>query len=175
MIEKAVFQIVGYKNSGKTTLICKLIEQLKYKGIRVGVIKHDAHDFELDPSETDTWKQRKAGADVVANTSASRTAIIKEYPSGLSELIDQLQEVDLILVEGFKFEGYAKLVMIRDESDWELIDMLDNVKIAAIGPNVQKLDLKHIPVCSIQNDAFVLQFILNLYAKKRIIGKRTPE
>jgi molybdopterin-guanine dinucleotide biosynthesis protein B len=126
-----VFQIVGYKNTGKTTLICRLIEMLAGKGIRVGVVKHDAHDFDMDHLGTDTWKHRKAGAKTVAITSEHRTAIIREKSTPLYELISQFNDVDVILVEGYKFENFPKILIIRTEKDIELMDQIQNVKAVA--------------------------------------------
>lgn len=126
-----VFQIVGYKNTGKTTLICKLIEMLTEQGIRVGVVKHDAHEFDTDHPGTDTWKQRKAGAQVVAIASGYRTAIIKESSTSLHDLITQINDVDIILVEGYKFENHPKILMIRTEEDLELLNQINNVKAVA--------------------------------------------
>src|SRR5690554_5145926 len=118
-----VFQIVGYKNSGKTRLICRLIELLVEKGIRVGVVKHDgAHEFELDHPNTDTWKHRKAGAQVIAITSEHRSAIIKEQSARLEEVIAQVRDdVDLILVEGYKKEHYPKLLIVNANEDLDLL------------------------------------------------------
>src|SRR5690554_1249424 len=110
---KLIYQIVGYKNSGKTTLICKLIEWFTANEFRVGTIKHDAHNFNMDTSGTDTYRHREAGAQIIAITSDYRTAIVQESPASLDQLIEQMVDVDMILVEGFKQENYPKIVMIR--------------------------------------------------------------
>ncbi|WP_409342992.1 molybdopterin-guanine dinucleotide biosynthesis protein B [Paenibacillus sp. MBLB4367] len=117
-----VFQVVGYKNTGKTTLICRLIEAFKAGGYRVGTIKHDGHDFRMDTPGTDTWKQRAAGADMVAITSAYQTAMIRSGPAELQELIDRMREADVILVEGFKAEHYPKIVLLKEPAHLELLD-----------------------------------------------------
>ncbi|MFY0543629.1 molybdopterin-guanine dinucleotide biosynthesis protein B [Brevibacillus sp. H7] len=125
-----VVQFVGYSNSGKTTLLAKLIPGLEREGIRVGVIKHDGgHDFEWDQPGKDTYRFREAGASIVAIQSATKTAMVEQRPVPLQQLVKRMGEAgaDLVLVEGFKREGYPKLVMLRDPSDAELLDTLSDV------------------------------------------------
>ncbi|WP_019910778.1 molybdopterin-guanine dinucleotide biosynthesis protein B [Paenibacillus sp. HW567] len=127
----AVCQIVGYKNSGKTTLICGLIPLLRRKGCTVAVIKHDGHDFDMDHEGTDTWKQRQAGASAVAITSGKRTATIEERASSLAELIAAFADYDYVLVEGFKQEPYPKIGLIRREADVSLLNEVSNLSAIA--------------------------------------------
>ncbi|MFS0723524.1 molybdopterin-guanine dinucleotide biosynthesis protein B [Paenibacillus sp. 1P07SE] len=116
-----VVQIVGYKNAGKTTLLCKLLRHLKASGLRVGTVKHDGHDFELDHPGTDTWKHQEAGADAVAITSARQTAWIRKQPSELADLLAGMTDMDVVLVEGFKRANHPKLVMLRGPDDAVLL------------------------------------------------------
>lgn len=148
-----IFQIVGYKNSGKTTLVCKLVDYFKGKGLCVGTIKHDGHDFEIDREGTDTWKHRQAGADGVAIASANRTAWIEEKGASLDELLKLFDErYDLILVEGFKHAGYPKLVVIRDSTDLLLARQLTNV-VGVVGhlKEGDRENLHSLP-CAAQDD-----------------------
>ena len=121
MKEKFILQVVGYKNSGKTTTSCKLIESFVKLGWKVGSIKHDAHTFEVDYPGKDTWLHREAGASVVAITSQQKTAIMEQRSTPLGELIERMQGVDIIIVEGYKFEHYPKVVLLRKEEDIPLI------------------------------------------------------
>lgn len=121
-----VLQIIGYKNSGKTTLITELIRRLKQAGYSVGTVKHDAHQFQMDYPGTDTWKHQEAGADVTAISSSNRSAILRNYPESLSMLLRQMSEVHIVLVEGFKQESYPKLVLLRTSEDFELLQMVSN-------------------------------------------------
>lgn len=130
--QPAVLQIVGYKNTGKTTLICALIPLLQQKGYTVAVIKHDAHSFEIDHEGTDTFRQRAAGASAVAITGGARTVQIEEHGSSLAELIASFASYDFILVEGFKNEVYPKIVLIKQEEDLKLLKELNNVWAAAV-------------------------------------------
>ncbi|GED68475.1 molybdopterin-guanine dinucleotide biosynthesis protein MobB [Brevibacillus reuszeri] len=137
-----VVQLVGYSNSGKTTLLTKLIPLLEQAGVRVGVIKHDGgHDFEWDQPGKDTWRYREAGASLVAITSQTKTAIIEQRPTSLSVLVERLAQAgaDLILVEGFKRESYPKLVLLRKPEDQELLDFVTHVRgIVSWGEVVEK-------------------------------------
>lgn len=118
-----VIQIVGYKNSGKTTLLCALIGRFRADGLNVAAIKHDAHDFTLDAPGTDTWKLARAGAEFVAIASPHRAAWMMSRPAELDEMIGWAGHADLILVEGFKQAPYPKLILLRNSGDLPLLDL----------------------------------------------------
>ncbi|WP_178019278.1 molybdopterin-guanine dinucleotide biosynthesis protein B [uncultured Paenibacillus sp.] len=122
-----VIQIVGYKNSGKTTLITRLAKLFNGMNLRVAVIKHDLHGFDADREGTDSFRHREAGAAAAAVTSPWRTAIFEERETSLAELIEHFAGYDLILVEGFKQETYPKMVMLRSAEDEPLIRELSRV------------------------------------------------
>ncbi|USB31585.1 molybdopterin-guanine dinucleotide biosynthesis protein B [Paenibacillus sp. YPG26] len=131
-----VFQIVGYKNTGKTHLVSRLTSYFTAKGLRVAVIKHDLHEFEMDKEGTDTYQHTAAGAAAVAITSPTRTAVLEEKGTALSDLIARFAEYDLVLVEGFKQEAYPKLLILRNEKDLQLLSELTNVKKVAVWPEL---------------------------------------
>jgi molybdopterin-guanine dinucleotide biosynthesis adapter protein len=116
-----VIQVVGYKNSGKTTVTCKMIRGLSNKGWKVGSIKHDAHDFEVDYPGKDTWQHREAGAIVTAINSRDKTAIMEQRGTTLQALIERIHGVDVVMVEGYKFESYPKIVILKQERDISLL------------------------------------------------------
>ena len=104
-----VFAISGYKNSGKTTLITKLIPELTKKGYRVATIKHDGHDFESDVPGTDSYRHQKAGAYGTAVFSGNRLMIMKETTEADEKcLMQAFPEADIILLEGLKNSDYPK-------------------------------------------------------------------
>ncbi|GAA0379563.1 molybdopterin-guanine dinucleotide biosynthesis protein B [Paenibacillus motobuensis] len=132
MNKPPVIQIVGYKDSGKTTLIGRLLPLFSGMNLRVAMIKHDAHGFEIDHSGTDTYAYRQHGAVAIAITSPYRTALIEEQETPLKELIERFGGYDLILVEGYKQEAYPKIVMLRSGEDRILLQELNQVKACVV-------------------------------------------
>ena len=111
-----VISFVGYSNSGKTTFLVKVIAELKKRGYRIGVIKHDGHEFEIDHEGTDTWRHRRAGADVVCISNNRQIAIMQTpvKPPILDDMISLIHDVDFILTEGFKQENKLQI-----EVNWQ--------------------------------------------------------
>ncbi len=130
-----VIQVVGYKKTGKTTMVCRLTELLKQAGFTVGTIKHDAHEFEMDKPATDTWLHQSAGADVTAIVSSTRTAILKKKPDSLETLLSGMDSCHYVIVEGFKQADYPKLVMLRREEDASLVLALSNPLAFIVWPD----------------------------------------
>lgn len=108
-----VFAVSGYKNSGKTTMICRLIPVLKQRGYRVAVIKHDGHDFVGDVPGTDSFRHRQAGACGCAVFSQKRILITREIEEedelpNEKMLFKAFPGADIILLEGMKDSSYPK-------------------------------------------------------------------
>lgn len=121
-MKQYVLAISGVKNSGKTTLITKLLPELKKRGLRVAVIKHDGHDFEPDVPGTDSWKYAQAGADGTCVFSAGKYMVIKYAPApSVEELVGAFPEVDVILLEGFKYSEYPKIEVVRKGNSSESV------------------------------------------------------
>ena len=116
-----VVGFAGYSGSGKTTLVEKLIPALKLRGLRVSVVKHAHHRFDIDQPGKDTHRHREAGAFEVVVASQNRLALMREFerPSQLTvhQLIAELYEgVDWVLVEGFKHSDLLKIEVWRSSS-----------------------------------------------------------
>jgi formylmethanofuran dehydrogenase subunit E len=110
--------IVGNKNSGKTTLIERLLPELTARGRKVATIKHDAHDFEIDLPGKDTWRHRQAGSGTTVIASSSKVAMVRlvdrEEPlEGLLRLVDR--SYDLVLIEGLRRSPLPKIIVYRPE------------------------------------------------------------
>ncbi|NMO95905.1 molybdopterin-guanine dinucleotide biosynthesis protein B [Paenibacillus lemnae] len=138
MNAKQIWQITGYKNSGKTTLITALLPMFKGEGKLVGVIKHDAHDFVMDHPGSDTFRFTESGADLTIITSAHRTAVLKPKPMSLDDILAETGPLDWTLVEGFKQEKYPKLLMLRDFDDTVLYDELITIRAVILHPDMLK-------------------------------------
>ena len=112
-----VFGIAGYSGSGKTTLLEKLIPCLTRQGLRVSIIKHAHHGFDIDRPGKDSYRHREAGAAEVMLACGDRWALMHERRSeeevGLTELLAKLSPCDLVLIEGFKQEPVPKLEVHR--------------------------------------------------------------
>ena len=116
-----VFGIVGWKNSGKTYFAQQIISILSLQNIRVASIKHAHHDFDIDRPKTDSYLLRKAGSQQVIISSAKRWAKIYELKDSsekkLNELINELENPEVVIVEGFKNENHPKIEIIKDAND----------------------------------------------------------
>jgi len=133
-----IFSIVGKNsNTGKTTVLCNIIQELKKRGYKVATIKHDVHGFDIDHPGKDTWKHGQAGSDIVMISSPEKFAMIekveKEYT--LDEVISKITNVDIIITEGYKRENKPKLEVFRTEAaecllceDHELFGLVTDVQ-----------------------------------------------
>ena len=110
-----IITFVGKAGTGKTTLLEQLIPMLKARGLRLAVLKHDAHHFEMDKPGKDTYRFTAAGADVVTISNAEKFAMIEQPPEELSlrDIISRLPQVDLVLTEGYKKSRYPKIEIHR--------------------------------------------------------------
>lgn len=129
-----IVSIVGNSDSGKTTLIERLIPVLKARGLRVGTIKHDVHGFQMDHEGKDTWRHQRAGADAVCISSPEKLALIRKVEAEYS--LDRLEAevlrsgLDLILTEGYRGEDRPKVEVFRSETCEEPICAGDPTLIA---------------------------------------------
>jgi len=106
-----MISIVGKRGTGKTSLLEKLIPELKSRGYLVAAIKHDAHSFEIDKPGKTTWRYAEAGADVVAISSATKMAYIakREEEMSLDELGAMMSFIDIVLTDGFSGQNKPKI------------------------------------------------------------------
>ena len=116
-----VFGITGWKNSGKTTLVARLVSELRARGLKVGVIKHAHHAFDIDHPGRDSHTIREAGANEVAVVSARRWALVHELRDSepeprLEDMLERLAGNDIVLVEGFKGSSHPKLEVRSPEA-----------------------------------------------------------
>jgi len=134
MIKKTpIVCIVGKSESGKTTLIEKLIPELKKRGYRIGSIKHSCQKFDIDKKGKDSWRHRKAGADIVVIASTDKIAMIKDNDcKSLDCLKKYFNGVDLVIAEGFNKENIPKIEIIRAATRKEPLCLGDSKLIAVV-------------------------------------------
>ena len=160
MERKRIFAISGVKNSGKTTLICRLLEIFKDKGLKVAVLKHDGHDFVPDVLQS--------GAYGTAVFSAGKYMLVKQQPQiSEKELAEFFPEADLILLEGFKYSTYPKIEIIRKGNSAESV--CNPKKLMAIATNLDAEErdalsvLENVPFFELDNAECIAEFILSDY------------
>jgi len=181
--DKPVLGFAAYSGTGKTTLLVKLLPLMKLQGLRVAMIKQTHHDFEIDKPGKDSYELRKAGADQVLLASDRRSALITEYEEdsakpGLPELVCELDldNIDLVLVEGFKHLPFAKIELHRISQaqgnklyDRELMFPHDKSVIAVAAD--ADIDTGDLPLLNINQAEEVAGFInrwLNLQGKNNV-------
>jgi molybdopterin-guanine dinucleotide biosynthesis protein B len=112
-----VIGLAGWSGAGKTTLLSRIIPHLLGQGLRVSVIKHAHHSFDVDVPGKDSWVHRQSGAEEVLVSSAKRWALMHELRGAaeplLPELLAKMSPVDLVVVEGFKSEPHRKIEVHR--------------------------------------------------------------
>ncbi|MFZ2950517.1 MAG: molybdopterin-guanine dinucleotide biosynthesis protein B [Desulfuromonadaceae bacterium] len=161
MIAKAV-SFVAKSGTGKTTLLEKVIAELKQRGYRIGVVKHDAHRFEIDHPGKDSHRLTAAGADTMLIASPEKLAVVKQHAESppIEELIaTYFSDVDLILTEGFKKSGLPKIEVHRRERSATLIcrgEENDPSLIAVASDEPLELD---VPVLDLNNPSQVADFV----------------
>ena len=120
-----VIGLAGWSGAGKTTLLARVIPHLREQGLRVSVIKHAHHKFDVDTPGKDSWRHREAGAEEVLVSSGMRWALMHElrgaHEPRLPELLAKLSRVDLVIVEGYKSEPHRKIEVYRADNGKPLL------------------------------------------------------
>ena len=155
----------GYSGSGKTTLVEQLIVRLKRAGLRVSVVKHAHHDFDIDHEGKDSWRHRQAGAGEVVIASSRRMAKMREFEPGTApnvhSLIAELNDCDWVLVEGFKRAELAKIEVWRASNGKPAL-YLDDRHVLAICTDVaaQLPQPTQLPVLDLNDPDAVAEFLV---------------
>ena len=171
-----VFGVTGWKNSGKTSLVTRLVDAFAERGLRVSTIKHAHHAFDIDTPETDSFRHRQAGASEVLIVSGHRWALMHELRGTpeppMTAMLERLSPCDLILVEGYKREGHPKIEVRRKGSGRDAPLAPDDPTIVAIAAD-HATDTGALPLFDLNDTAGIVDFIadhLGLSGSRRVVG-----
>lgn len=160
-----IVSVVGKSGSGKTVLICGLLPELKKRGYRVGTIKHDVHGFDIDIPGKDSWKHAQAGADTVVISSPWKVAKIEKVDRDLSldEVIARIDNVDLIISEGYKGNDKPKIEVFRSTVHREPLCRKEDNLLAIVSDVKPGLG---VPVFALDDYGAIVDFIEETVLKK---------
>lgn len=159
-----ILGFAAFSGTGKTTLLTRLLPLLHARGIRIGMIKHAHHEFDIDKPGKDSYELRKAGAQQMLVASSRRWALMVETPdqpeADLASLIARLDQanLDLILVEGFRHEALPKIELHRPSLQQPLL-CLQDPHIIAIATDAALPVTVTIPVLDLNDPAAIADFI----------------
>ena len=159
-----VLAIAAWSGTGKTTLLKKLIPALCAKGKRPGLIKHTHHNMDVDKPGKDSFELRKAGAAQTMVASRQRWALMTETPDeaplDLAYLVSRMDHstLDLVLVEGFKHEEFAKILLFRSDAGHEVHELTLDEHVIAVASDVA-LSLE-VPVLDLNDVDGIAEFIV---------------
>ena len=157
-----IYGVVGYKNAGKTGLMERLVAEITSRGFSVSTLKHAHHSFDVDHPGKDSYRHRHAGAHQVLLSSRARWALMTELRDSdelpLSDLLGQLDPVDLILVEGYKRDTHPKIEAYRAETNHPILARNDPT-VRAVASDCA-MDITQ-PVFDLDNTTAIADFILS--------------
>ncbi|MCV0396644.1 MAG: molybdopterin-guanine dinucleotide biosynthesis protein B [Rhizobiaceae bacterium] len=162
MSGQRVLGVTGWKNSGKTTLVERLVVELTRRGWRVSTVKHAHHEFDIDRDGTDSHRHRLAGASEVAVVSSRRWALMHELRDedepDLTAILARLSPCDLVIVEGYKREPHPKIEVRR-------VAAKDRTPLADTDPAIVAIAADHdvgdtrLPVFALDDIAAIADFV----------------
>ena len=168
---RPIFGVIGWKNSGKTTLMANLIGEFARRGFAVSVIKHAHVNFDLDHPGRDSFKMREAGARQVMLSSPRRFALMREMGDlpemSLQDLIPHAGPCDLILIEGYKSEDYPKIEIRRDGAASRDPLAAEVPGVAAIASDRPQDETDSLPIFQADDTARIVDFIIETVGLKR--------
>lgn len=158
-----VIGFAGWSGSGKTTLVEQVIGVLSSRGLKVSLVKHAHHSFDIDHRGKDSWRHRQAGCSEVIVSSRNRWSLIRELrnepEASLDELLSHLSACDIALVEGFKRAPIAKIEVYR-EGACESLLFPDDDHIVAVATDRADLATGGLPVLDINRAEDVADFVV---------------
>lgn len=178
-----IVSIVGRSDSGKTTLLEKVVAELTRRGYRVGTVKHDVHGFDIDKEGKDSWRHKKAGARTVVISSPNKVAMVRDVDTEI-ELdrirFDFMEDVDIIITEGYKRAMNPKIEVVRKAEATKPICSKDEQLIAVATDAEVDID---VPCFDLNDTEGISNFLEETFLKEKegerncllmVNGKRVP-
>jgi molybdopterin-guanine dinucleotide biosynthesis adapter protein len=164
-VPQPVFGFAGYSGSGKTTLIEQLIPLFVAKGLRISLIKHAHHSFDIDKPGKDSYRHREAGASEVLISSGQRWVLMHELRGDqepdLGAQIQQLSSCDLVLIEGYKRAEIPKIEIYRASVGKPLLHPQDPHIVALASDSADPANANGLPILDLNNTGAIASFILS--------------
>ena len=162
-----IVSIVGKSNSGKTTLLEKVISDLVGRGYRVATIKHNKHGFNIDHEGKDSYRHKKAGARTTVVTSPHQLALVTDvdHDHSFDEIRDKfIRDADIVLTEGFKVNDYPKIEVYRSELKRDLISKKEDGLIAVAADARLKVG---VPCFDLNDTKMIADFIEETFLSRQ--------
>jgi molybdopterin-guanine dinucleotide biosynthesis protein B len=177
-----IISVVGRSNSGKTTLLEKLIPELTARGYRVATVKHDVHGFDVDREGKDSWRHKQAGAHTVVLSSPTKLAVIRDvaHDHTLDEIRHRfIHDVDLILSEGYKNDVQPKIEVYRGAAHPEPLCTRDDELVAVASDTPLDMGVPCLDINDVRGVADIIEERLLRQGKERCVfltvnGRRIP-
>lgn len=172
-----VVSVVGKSDSGKTTLMERLIRTLTQRGYRVGSVKHHVHDFDIDVPGKDSWRHAKAGAAVSLVSSPSKLGMTRtmDHEATLEELLAFAPDVDVLLTEGYRRAGNVRIEVSRRARSTELV--CASSELFALVTDNDELAVDDIPVFGLDDVEGLADLVERTFLTRRAgtsLAKETP-
>lgn len=160
-----IYSFIGSSGSGKTTFLEKLIPVLKKKGIKLGVIKHDAHKFEIDKPGKDSYRFKAAGADIVAISSAEKMAFVTSFEDSafsLEEIVMRyFSDLDMVITEGYKKSSIPKFEVLRKDNNTPFLSS-ERKELLGIITDITPSPRDDVPSFGLNDENRVADFIMSI-------------
>lgn len=159
--------VSAVSNTGKTTIMEKLICEIVRRGYKVGAVKSDCHGFEMDVPGKDSWRFAQAGARATAIVGPEQYALVQKtsQKKNLDEVVGLMEDIDIALVEGFKLTGKPKIEVVRREKGTHIVSPAE--ELMAVVTDVTDVSFS-VPTFGLGDYERIADFIVNHFIKKQI-------
>jgi molybdopterin-guanine dinucleotide biosynthesis protein MobB len=157
--------VSAVSNTGKTTLMEKLIREIVWRGYKVGAVKSDCHGFEMDVPGKDSWRFAQAGARATAIVGVEQYALVQKtsQKKNLDEVVALMEDIDIALVEGFKLTGKPKIEVVRRDKGTYIVSPTE--ELIAVVTDVTDV-ASPVPTFGLEDYAKLADLIVNTFIKK---------